>query len=168
MGKDTAFAIETYEKDQWQIEREWMNGLFKEAAFHPLQLVHYTPSHPVYGIMRMSEFVAILCGDGNTEADIIDDEFWCIPITKNFGLPSDVSNQVLEEFNNSSDPDNYGKPICITLRQLIEYDFTSGWNNKKQEKEPFSDNVLKLFNCLINELIKIGTPDKVRVIFWFF
>lgn len=162
MGKDTAFAIEKFEKDQWQIEEQWINDLFKEEFFHPLELLQYTPSHPVYGIARISEFRTILCGDGN------DDEFWCLPITKNFGLPADISNQVLEEFNNSSDPENYGEPICITLKQLIEYDFTIGWNNAKKQKEPFSDNVVKQFNLLINELLKIGTPDKVRIVFWFF
>lgn len=168
MGKNTAFAIERFEKSSWQIEAAWNAGILKEASFHPLQLMHYTPSLPVYGIARLSEFVAILCGDGNTAADVEDDEFWCIPISQHFGLPSDVSAQVLEEFNNTSDPDTYGKPVCISLRQLLEYDFTSGWNNAKKQKEPFSENVLKLFNCLINELQKMGTPDKVRIVFWFF
>lgn len=162
MGKDTAFAIEKFEKKQWHIEERWIYALFKEQFFHPLELLQYTPSHPVYGIVRISEFGAILYGEGN------DDEFWCIPITKNYGLPTDLSDQVLEEFNNSSDTENYGEPICITLRQLIEYDFTIGWSNAKKQKEPFSANVVKQFNLLINELSKIGTPDEIRIVFWFF
>jgi hypothetical protein len=162
MGKDTAFAIEKLEEDQWRMEQEWIRGLLQEGFFHPLELLHYTPSHPVYGMARMSEFRAILCGDGN------DEESWCVPITENFGLPPDLSDQVAEEFRNSSDPDNYGKPVCITLRQLIEYDLTSGWNNEKNKKEPFSPYVVKQYELLINELQKIGAPGKVRVVFWFF
>lgn len=168
MGKDIAFAVEKFEKDQWQIEGEWIKSLLKDDCFYPLELLQYSPSHPVYTTARMSEFVAIICGDGNTESDAIEDEFWCTPITQSFGLPSDLSNEVLEEFNNSSDPDNYGKPVCITLKQLVEYDFTIGWINRKQQQEPFSISILKRFTCLITELLKIGSPNEVRLIFWFF
>ncbi len=164
MGRDIAFAIEKLENNTWQIHNEWINGFSKKEGFYcfqPLELLHYIPSHKIYGMPRIGEFTAILCGIGN------DDEFWCNPISENFGLPSDVSVQVEEEFNKTSDS-GYGEPVCITLQQLMNYDFTGGWTNEHKQMEPFSENVMNSFSLLTTELTHIGSPDRVRLIFWFF
>ncbi len=161
MGRNIAFCIETFQNHQWMIHHEWLESLSTHNGFHRLELLHYTPTYPIYSMAPSSEFIAILCGIGN------DDEQWCNPISQQWGLPNNVSPQVLEEFNHTSDS-VYGEPICILLSQFIEYDFNQGWLNEQKVKDPFSPDVLNKYHTLMNELKELGTPQTSRIVFWFF
>ena len=56
----------------------------------------------------------------------------------------------------------------LTLRELLEFDYDKVIEFEDYEQDTFRDVLSQWYFVHLSELKKLGEPDEVRIIFWFY
>lgn len=80
---------------------------------------------------------------------------YLFPIHPPKGIPEDVSQEVLSEFK-SWGVDAH-TPSFLTLKELLDYNYSDG------VRETLGND----FFIVLDELKELGSPEDVRIVFWF-
>ena len=112
----------------------------------------------------------------------------CEPISKPKGLPKDISEEVKEEYGEGWD---FHSASHLTLTELLDFDYDKVFWNRRvtrtvvnenggvfsngaciaEEGEgsnvTYRENLGDFFFVHLNELKELGSPEDVRIVFWF-
>ena len=104
----------------------------------------------------------------------------CKPLSSPKGIPSDVSDEIKEEYKNW-EGDAHSSSY-LTLRELTEFDYNKTFWNRRIIKNnngatlaekgegkiiTYKENLGLDFFKHLSELKKLGNIDNVRIVFWF-
>ena len=103
----------------------------------------------------------------------------CEPLSESKGLPTDISDEVKEEYGDGSD---WHSASYLTAKELLDFDYEKEFWNRRvmkinngaslaEEGEgtvlSYRENLGEFFFLHLEELKQLGNPEDVRIVFWF-